>query len=273
MRIIADSGSTKCTWLLCSQRGVTRATTEGINAALHTPEQIRGVLARLPLTPPVGELRFYGAGCGAGFPAATGQLGELLAERFPEARITLESDLTAAARALFARGEGIACILGTGSNSCHCRGGEVVDNVPPLGYILGDEGSGAMLGRELVNALFKGRIPLREAFQERYGLGYEELIRRVYREPGANRLLASFAPFIREHLDFGGMRELVVEAFRTFARRNLARYPAGLPLGFVGGVAAHFGDELREATESCGYRIERIMESPADGLLEYHHGA
>lgn len=273
MRIIADSGSTKCTWLLCSQGNTTRTTTEGINASLHAPEQIRETLARLPLTAPVGELWFYGAGCGASFPAATERLRSLLAERFPGTRIALESDLTAAARALFARGEGIACILGTGSNSCHCRGGETVATVPPLGYILGDEGSGAALGRELVNALFKGRIPLREAFLERYGLGYEELIRRVYREPGANRLLASFAPFVREHTDLKAVHDLVVDAFRAFALRNLAAYPAHLPLGFVGGIAAHFGEELHEAMESCGHRIARIVESPADGLLEYHHEA
>ena len=95
----------------------------------------------------------------------------------------------------FGRGEGVACILGTGSNSCWCRGGEIVENVPPLGYVLGDEGSGATLGRNLVNGIFKGYIPLRDEFLAAHGLTYEEIIRRVYREPYANRFLASFAPF------------------------------------------------------------------------------
>ena len=177
-----------------------------------------------------------------------------------------------AARALWGHGEGIACILGTGSNSCLCRDGEILKNVPPLGYVLGDEGSGAVLGRNLVNGIFKGHIPLKEEFLAAHGLNYEEIIRRVYREPYANRFLASFAPFIRTHIDRPEIRELVLRSFRDFASRNLSRYPAELPVSLLGGVAAHFEALLREALEAEGRRVETIVESPAEGLLKYHYG-
>ena len=127
--------------------------------------------------------------------------------------------------------------------------------------MLGDEGSGAVLGRNLVNGIFKGHIPLKEEFLAAHGLNYEEIIRRVYREPYANRFLASFAPFIRTHIDRPEIRELVLRSFRDFASRNLSRYPAELPVSL-----------LREALEAEGRRVETIVESPAEGLLKYHYG-
>lgn len=272
MILLADSGSTKCTWVADDGSRRCEIRTRGINAVLHTEEEIRTVLGELPPLGEVGAVRFYGAGCGASFPEASQRLRNELARHFGTEEISVESDLTGAARALWGRGEGIACILGTGSNSCYCRDGQVLRNVPPLGYILGDEGSGAALGRMLVNGIFKGHIPLREEFLAESGLTYEEIIRRVYREPSANRFLASFAPFIRAHLDCRELREAVVGAFREFARRNLGQYPAGLTVACVGGVAAHFDELLREALEEEGYCVGTIVESPAEGLATYHHG-
>ena len=253
MVLIADSGSTKCTWIASDGARTTNVRTRGINAVQHSAEQIREALAELPPCDGVTSVRFYGAGCG---------------ETFPEA----SEKLLGAARALWGHGEGIACILGTGSNSCLCRDGEILKNVPPLGYVLGDEGSGAVLGRNLVNGIFKGHIPLKEEFLAAHGLNYEEIIRRVYREPYANRFLASFAPFIRAHIDSPEIRELVLRSFRDFASRNLSRYPAELPVSLLGGVAAHFEALLREALEAEGRRVETIVESPAEGLLKYHYG-
>ena len=221
MKIIADSGSTKCTWLLTDGVHIREVRTRGINAVQHSPEQIREALAELPP-------------CG--------------------------------------RGEGVACILGTGSNSCWCRGGEIVENVPPLGYVLGDEGSGATLGRNLVNGIFKGHISLRGEFLAAHGLTYEEIIRRVYREPYANRFLASFAPFVHAHLDRPDIRDMVERSFADFAERNLSGYPVHLPVACVGGVAAAFGDLLRETLTRCGREVVTIVRSPAAGLTEYHYG-
>lgn len=273
MKAIADSGSTKCEWIFGDGDRILRFRTAGINAVQQSPDVIRAVLAELPPLDGVEELRFYGAGCGDSFPEASAVLRRELAARFgPGTAIGLGSDLLGAARALFGRGEGIACILGTGSNSCHCRGGEIVANVPPLGYVLGDEGSGAVLGRNLVNGIFKGMIPLREEFLHTFALTYAGLIRRVYREPAANRFLASFAPFIRAHLDCAPVREMVVRSFGEFAARSLSGYPAGLPVAFVGGVAAHFEEPLREAMAAAGREVVRIVCSPAEELWKYHGG-
>ena len=273
MKAIADSGSTKCEWIFGDGDRILRLRTAGINAVQQSPDAIRAVLAEFPPLDGVEELRFYGAGCGDSFPEASAVLRRELAARFgPGTAIGLGSDLLGAARALFGRGEGIACILGTGSNSCHCRGGEIVANVPPLGYVLGDEGSGAVLGRNLVNGIFKGMIPLREEFLHTFALTYAGLIRRVYREPAANRFLASFAPFIRAHLDCAPVRKMVVRSFGEFAARNLSGYPAGLPVAFVGGVAAHFEEPLREAMAAAGREVVRIVCSPAEELWKYHGG-
>lgn len=273
MKAIADSGSTKCEWIFGDGDRILRLRTAGINAVQQSPDAIRAVLAELPPLDGVEELRFYGAGCGDSFPEASAVLRRELAARFgPGTAIGLGSDLLGAARALFGRGEGIACILGTGSNSCHCRGGEIVANVPPLGYVLGDEGSGAVLGRNLVNGIFKGMLPLREEFLHTFALTYVGLIRRVYREPAANRFLASFAPFIRAHLDCAPVRKMVVRSFGEFAARNLSGYPAGLPVAFVGGVAAHFEEPLREAMAAAGREVVRIVCSPAEELWKYHGG-
>ena len=273
MKAIADSGSTKCEWIFGDGDRILRLRTAGINAVQQSPDAIRAVLAELPPLDGVEELRFYGAGCGDSFPEASAVLRRELAARFgPGTAIGLGSDLLGAARALFGRGEGIACILGTGSNSCLCRDGEILKNVPPLGYVLGDEGSGAVLGRNLVNGIFKGMIPLREEFLHTFALTYAGLIRRVYREPAANRFLASFAPFIRAHLDCAPVRKMVVRSFGEFAARNLSGYPAGLPVAFVGGVAAHFEEPLREAMAAAGREVVRIVCSPAEELWKYHGG-
>lgn len=272
MNIIADSGSTKCTWLFTDGGHTVERRTRGINALQHTPEQLREALAELPACEKVESVHFYGAGCGPQFPEATIKITDALRTHFGTACVEVESDLLGAARALFGRGAGVACILGTGSNSCWCRDGEIVRSVPPLGYILGDEGSGAALGRNLLNGIFKGHIPLREEFLAAHGLTYEELIRRVYREPFANRFLASFALFVRARLDVPEVREMAAKTFADFAERNLSRYPAHLPVACVGGVAAAFGELLGEVLARYDRRVGTIVASPAAGLIAYHYG-
>ena len=269
MMIIADSGSTKCSWTRYEAGRVERRLTRGINAVQHSREEIEQVLRELHDWGSADEVWFYGAGCSEKFPEAQKRLRNALSAHFRARMIATESDLKGAARALFGRGEGIACILGTGSNSCWCRGGEIVENVPPLGYILGDEGSGAVLGRNLVNGILKGHIPLKDEFYSETRLTYEELIARVYREPSANRFLASLAPFVRRHTDCAEVREMAKECFRQFARRNLTRYPR-LRVGCVGSIAHHFEDLVREALLEEGFTIDHTVASPDEGLLNYH---
>ena len=148
----------------------------------------------------------------------------------------------------------------------------MVHNVEALSYVLGDDGSGSGLGRNVVNGIGKEHILLRGGFLEACVMTYEEIIRRVYNEPFANRFLASFAPFILDHIGCPEVRRMVLRSFGDFAERNLSRYPKGLPVSFVGGIAAHFGELLREALAGAGYEVKEIIESPAEGLLKYHHG-
>lgn len=272
MVLIADSGSTKCTWIASDGARTTNVRTQGINAVQHSAEQIREALAELPPCDGVTSVRFYGAGCGETFPEASEKLRRELEAHFGTTDITVESDLLGAVRALWGRGEGIACILGTGSNSCYYDGVRIVRNTPPLGWVLGDEGSGTYIGRQLVGNLLKGLCDesLRRLFFEEERLDYDEIIRRVYREGMANRFLASFTRFVARHIDRPELDELVCEAFRSFVRRNLAHYPADAEVSALGGVACHFERQLRHVLATEGLRAGRIVETPDEGLLNYH---
>lgn len=273
MIVIADSGSTKCNWQFVEDGTVGRIRSRGINAVLQRPDEVEALLAETFARPIEAEaLHFYGAGCGERYPEQSARLQEVLARYFPAARIAVESDLTGAARALLGRSAGIACILGTGSNSCYYDGERIVCNTPPLGWILGDEGSGASIGRRLVGDLLKGLCgdELRRLFFEEEQLTYDQIIRRVYREGMGNRFLASFTHFAARHIDRPEIEELICDAFRAFVRRNLAHYPADAEVSALGGVAFHFERQLRRVLEEEGWRAGRIVESPDEGLSNYH---
>ena len=199
---------------------------------------------------------------------------QLLCEAFPEAsEVTAESDLLGAARALCQHQEGVACILGTGANSCLYDGQQIVKNTPALGYILGDEGSGAVLGIRFLNALYKGALPdsLRREFETQMGLSMSDVINRVYRQPLANRWLASLSTFIHSHVDLPEVSAMVTENFRCFIRRNVLPYGRkDLPLNAVGSIAWHYRDQLQEAAEVEDFTLGTVVQSPMDGLISYH---
>ena len=186
-------------------------------------------------------------------------------------KVEVCSDVLGAARALFGGREGIACILGTGANSCLYDGRRITANVPPLGYILGDEGSGAVLGRLFINALFKGGLPaaMRDEFLKETGLTLADIINKVYREPLANRFLASTSAFIHNHLYNSRLRSLVVDNFRSFFKRNVNLYGRrDLPVGAVGSIAFYYKSELLEAAEAEGYTVGKVIKSPMEGLVK-----
>lgn len=275
--LIADSGSTKTDWAWVENGTIVhRATTAGINPVHQTEEEIKEVVEQLFSRNEERGMRnenlfFYGAGC---IPEKKGVMEKVLREVFPETdRIEVESDLMGAARAVCQHQEGLACILGTGSNSCFYDGVRIVENVPPLGYILGDEGSGAVLGKLFLNALFKGKLPtsIKDDFLQSSGLNYPEIIQRVYRQPMANRFLASTSLYIYEHLDVPELRDIVKENFRDFFRKNIARYGRqDLPVGAIGSIAYHYQELLREVAEEEGYTLGTVMKSPMEGLIGFY---
>ncbi len=272
--LLADSGSTKTQWRVIDAQGETldEFFTGGLNPSLMPAAEvdatINSSLRKRRISP--SRVYYYGAGC---TPERVYIVEHALKRLYPQADVFVGSDLVAAVRALCGDDEGVACILGTGMASCMCKGGEVVRQTPSLGYVLGDEGSGAVLGKKFHGALLKGAFPesVSKAWQEEYGLSVAEIIGRVYREPQPNRFLASFVPFIAKHLAVEPVRTMVVEEFRLFFRRNIVPYgnPA-LPVNFVGGVAANFTDELREAAEQEGFKVGIVLQAPMDNLAQYH---
>lgn len=278
MTIIADSGSTKTEWIIGEHAGLS-VTTRGINPVRDTKEEIQDVLStelmpellssRAIRLNDITEIHFYGAGC---VPPFSQSVLEVLASQFPNAEVNVYSDLLGAVRALCGREEGIACILGTGSNSCLCKEGEIIRNISPLGYILGDEGSGAVLGRTLLSEMLKGNLQnLWNVFTKQYGLDISDIINKVYRQPQPNRFLASLVPFIKEHTDNASVKEMVVNEFTRFLNRNVIPYNRpDLPVNFVGGIANSFTDEIQAACMLCGLKLGKIIARPAEEMRKYH---
>lgn len=275
MKLLADSGSTKTDWcVIDGGRVVFRVTGHGINPFQQDFDDIRRIIndelaSKLDDASLIDEVEFYGAGCRDD---KIPELKRIISGLFVKAaKIEVCSDMLCAARALFGDGEGIACILGTGANSCLYDGKGIVANVPPLGYILGDEGSGAVLGKLFINALFKGGLPerLRDEFLAESGLTLAGIINKVYREPLANRFLAGMSPFIRAHLDDKGVENLVVDNFRLFFRRNVSLYRRpDLPVSAVGSIAFYYEEQLRQAARLEGYEVVKVIKQPMDELVK-----
>ena len=273
MKLIADSGSTKTSWAVVDDKETKIIGTAGINPAVQSEDTIMCTLHEmvLMLTEVPREIYFYGAGCRG---KASLFMEQCLRHAFPDADIVcVESDLLGAARALFGGEEGIACILGTGSNSCLYDGKVITANVPPLGYILGDEGSGAALGKTFFNALFKGDLPeeLKNVYLEETNQTYDDVIRRVYREQNANRFLASTSLFLANHLDVRPLVDIVEQNFEQFFVKNVRKYGRlDLPVAAVGSIAFAYSDIFNKVAARHGYQVTRVIKEPIDALVGYH---
>ena len=271
MILIADSGSTKTDWALVPSSQF--FTTPGINPFHQSKRMIRETLAGISqsVRHNVRCVVFYGSGV---TPEQETAMFELLREAFPQAEtVEAHSDLLGAARAVCGHKEGIASILGTGANSCLYSGERIVRNTPALGYILGDEGSGAVLGRRFLNALYKGYLSdkIKQEFEAETGLTMAAVIQRVYREPLANRFLASLSEFIHRHTDEEAVRSLVISNFEDFFLKNILPYDRrDLPVSFVGSIAWHYQEELREAARRQDFCVGTVLKSPIEGLVAYH---
>lgn len=276
MILIADSGSTKTDWcVVLNGTPIKQIGTKGINPFFQSEEDVQHELSvsLLPQLPEgqINSVYFYGAGC---TPEKAPVLRRAIADSLPViGNIKVNTDMLAAAHGLCGREAGIVCILGTGSNSCFYNGEEIVNNVSPLGFILGDEGSGAVLGKLLVGDILKNQLPsaLKEAFLEQFGLTAPEIIDRVYRQPFPNRFLASLSPFLAQHLDEPAIYRLVSDSFTAFIRRNVMQYDyKQYPVHFIGSVAHCYKDILQEVAQQTGIRIGKILQSPMEGLIQYH---
>ena len=276
MMLIADSGSTKTDWcVILDNTPIKRIGTKGLNPFFQSEEEIQQELTHslLPQLPEgtIDSVYFYGAGC---TPEKAPTLRRAIADSLPVVgNIKAYSDMLAAARGLCGREAGITCILGTGSNSCFYDGKEIVNHISPLGFILGDEGSGAVLGKLLVGDILKNQLSpaIKEVFLKQFDLTVPEIIDRVYRPPFPNRFLASLSPFIAQHLEEPGIRQLVLGSFIAFLRRNVMQYDyTQYPAHFIGSVAHCYKEILQEAAQETGIRIGKILQSPMEGLIQYH---
>lgn len=275
MILIADSGSTKTDWCLVDNGVLVKQIfTKGTNPFFQTEDEISAEVSEnlLPYldTAKVDAVWFYGAGCA--FPEKNEIVRAAIA-RHLDVPIEVGSDLLGAARGLCGRQPGIACILGTGSNSCFYDGKEIVSNVSPLGFILGDEGSGAVLGKMLVGDVLKNQLPaaLKEEFLARYELTPAIILERVYKKPFPNRFLASLSPFLVEHLNVPEIHTLVLNGFKAFFDRNVKQYDyKQYPVHLIGSLAFYYRSVLQEAAEQTGVRLGTIKQSPMEGLISYH---
>ena len=276
MILIADSGSTKTDWVLHDGEAIVlRINTQGLNPTQQSAEDIYKVISEeldgkiAPDAPKT--IYFYGVGCA--YETADNRMKKALEQYFDTRDIYIHSDLLAAARALCGHEEGIACILGTGANSCLFDGEKITENTPSLGYILGDEGSGAHLGRQLVSDCIKKQLSneLRQKFLNQYNLDVATILEKVYHTPLPNRWLASFTPFLHENRENPEIKMLLKHCFTQFFQRNTMVYRRSwLPIHVIGGVGVHFATEIKETAESLGLSVGNIMESPMAGLIEYH---
>ncbi len=275
MILIADSGSTKTDWCLVDKGALVKQVfTKGTNPFFQTEDEISNEVEQnlLPCieAAKVEAVWFYGAGCA--FPEKNEIVRKAIA-RHLDVPIEVGSDMLGAARGLCGRQPGIACIMGTGSNSCFYDGKEIVSNVSPLGFILGDEGSGAVLGKLLVGDILKNQMPaaLKEEFLATYELTPAIILERVYKKPFPNRFLASVSPFLVAHLDVPEVHSLVLNAFKAFFNRNVKQYDyQHNPVHLIGSVAWYYRTVLEEAAAETGIQLGTIMQSPMEGLISYH---
>lgn len=275
--LIADSGSTKTDWLLLldeKQRCIVQ--TQGINPYYLSEEQIFEIitaelLPQMPSAmPQLSAIYFYGAGCRQD---VSHHLVNVLHKCFKAQTIEVNSDILAVAHATCKHEAGIACILGTGSNSCLFDGNKIVSHTPSLGYVLGDEGSGAVLGKRLVGDVFKHIAPhnIVESFISEYQVDVSTLLNKVYKQQLPNRYLASFTKFLSKHIEEDYIQTLLNDEFSRFIQRNLLAYDAkDLPVHFVGSIAHVFQKNLETSIRQAGLKMGVVMKSPLEGLAAYH---
>lgn len=275
-KLIADSGATKAEWCLVNGGRKKTIFTQGISPYFLNSLQIRDLLLK-ELCPKlktsrVDEVYYYGTGCAN--PANARIVKKALRQIFPHSAIEVTHDLMASARGLCGHRKGIACILGTGSNSCFYNGKKIVKNSPGLGYVLGDEGSGAYLGKKVIQYyLYKiFDEELRGKFDAKYKTTAVEILENVYKKPLPNRYLAGFTIFLVENRGHYMIENIIEDGLNDFFFIHLCKYREtwSLPISFVGGVAYGFKDVLQELCNAYEWELGRVLKNPMPGLIDFH---
>ncbi|MDZ7741170.1 MAG: hypothetical protein U5Q03_05310 [Bacteroidota bacterium] len=277
MLLIADSGSSKTDWATLDKAGqVKYFETEGFNPYYKESEELHHIVEKelLPMIEAdmVEEIFYYGSGCSTD--SKKMMVEDTLQQSFGHISVSIEHDLLGAARALLGRQEGIACILGTGSNSCYYDGNEIVENVPSLGYLYGDEGSGTYIGKSLITAYLQNKLPdsLRKGFEEKYNMSLEAILDASYNKGRPNMFLSSFSNFISGHISDEFLKNMVRTSFEDFFSLQLLKYSKHnrVPVSFTGTVAHVFRDILMKVAEKYKIKIDKIERKPIGGLVEFH---
>ncbi len=274
--LIADSGSTKCEWCLVSARKKQTIITQGMSPYFLSPEQMTGIirdelLSKLPRLRP-STVYFYGTGNKARQNAR--QTMKVLKGIFPDARVYVQHDLIGAARALCRREKGIACILGTGSNSAYYDGKNIRKNSPGIGYVLGDEGSGAYLGKKIVQYylydIFEKKM--KQQFEHQFKTDAAGILENVYRKPLPNRYLASLTPFLSKNRGHHMIENIIEDGINDFFANHLVRYKEinKYPVHFTGAIAFYFKDVILDLCQTYGFEVGNILKNPMEGLIKYH---
>ena len=290
MRLIIDAGSTKMGWILIEGHEVkAHFVTKGFNPNYSDRHDLKNIVSSVETqcyasqknmlqdseTQGIASLQdifYYGTGCGNEQNCQI--IKEVFQNRFPHAEIHVTHDLMAVCHAVLGHDKGIACILGTGSNSCVYDGNDIVERAASLGYLVGDEGSGMHIGREVVRAYFYGFMPedLRQQFQAVYQLELKDFIQNLYHVEQPSKYLASFAKFAGEHQKHPFIHDLVKNCFKAYIGTSVCRYEGckTMKVCFIGSVAYHFKDILKESLAEYGLTMGEVMSTPAEGLIRYY---
>jgi len=274
--LIADSGSTKTEWCLLSGKSRRTVFTQGLSPYFLSEGEISSVL-ELELLPNLkkqapDQVFFYGTGCSN--PANIKQVTKAISNVFPKIPVDVNHDLMGAARALCGNEKGIACILGTGSNSCYFNGKKIVKNSPGLGYVLGDEGGGSCLGKKVLQYYLYNTFDedLMDRFRAKYQTDANEILDAVYKKPLPNRYLAGFTRFLAENRGHYMIENIIEDGFNDFFFNHIYKYRESwsLPINFVGSVAYGFKDVLKDLCHSYELKLGKVLKNPMEGLIRYH---
>ena len=276
VKLIADSGATKAEWCLLKNGRKKTLFTQGISPYFLNTEQIYQLLEK-ELKPrlrkeDIHEIYYYGTGCAN--PLNARSVKKAISKSFSGAKVEVTHDLMGAARALCGRDKGVACILGTGANSCYYNGKKILKNSPGLGYVLGDEGSGAYLGKKVIQYYLYGTFDdeLRGRFDLTYTTNASEILENVYKKPLPNRYLAGFARFLADNRGHYMIENIIEDGLNDFFFTHLCKYREAwsLPIHFAGSIAFGFKDVLQQLCNSYEFELGRVMKNPMEGLIEYH---